>query len=53
MKLIWCNGFPEIYAQLEGVQLTEVYDQWSIGGVGGVNLSWIYVHSAIYETYVV
>ena len=18
MKLIWCNGFPEIYAQLEG-----------------------------------
>ena len=25
MKLIWCNGFPEIYDQLQGVQLTEVY----------------------------
>ena len=39
MKLIWCSGFPEIYAQLEE-------------GVG-VNLPWIYVHSAIYETYLV
>ena len=69
MKLIWCNGFPEIYAQLKGVQLTEVYvhatickttlvywyciDLLLIGGGGGVNLSWVYVHSAIYETYVV
>ena len=25
MKLIWCNAFPEIYALLEGVHLTEVY----------------------------
>ena len=25
MKLMWCNGFPEIYAQLEGVQLRQVY----------------------------
>ena len=25
MKLIWCNGFPEIYTQLQGEQLTEVY----------------------------
>ena len=39
MKLIWCNGFSEIYAQLgEGV---------------GVNLPWVYVHCAIYETYLV
>ena len=25
MKLMWCNGFPAIYAQLEGINLTEVY----------------------------
>ena len=37
MKLIWCNGFPEMYAQLEE-------------GVG-VNLPWVYVHCALYETY--
>ena len=37
MKLIWCNGFPDIYAQLEE-------------GVG-VNLPWVYMHCAIYETY--
>ena len=36
MKLIWCNGFPDIYAQL-----------------GGVNLLWVYVHCAIYETHFV
>ena len=36
MKLIWCNCFAEIYAQLEGV-----------------NLPWVYVHWAIYETYLV
>ena len=36
MKLISCNGFPGIYASLEE-------------GVG-VNLPWVYVHSAIYET---
>ena len=39
MKLLWCNGFPEIYVQLEE-------------GVG-VNLPWVYVHCAIYETYFV
>ena len=38
LKLIWCNGFPKIYAQLEG---------------DGVNLPWVYVHCAIYETYLV
>ena len=32
MKLIWCNGFPEIYTQLGG----------------GVNLLWVHVHSTIY-----
>ena len=36
MKLIWCNGFPDIYARLEGVHLL-----------------WVYVHCAIYETYLV
>ena len=39
MKLIWYNGFPEIYAQLEeGVHLP--------------NMS-TFVQSAIYETYLV
>ena len=33
MKHIWCNGFPEIYAQLEEGR--------------GVNLQWVYVHCAI------
>ena len=32
MRCIWCDGFPEIYAQLEE---------------GGVNLPWVYVHCAI------
>ena len=70
MKLTLCNGFPEIYARLEGVHLSDVYvhsiicksavvywcciDLLSIGGRGwGVNMPWVYVHSAIYETYVV
>ena len=39
MKLIQCNGFPEIYGELEEE--------------GGVNLPWVYVHCAIYETYLV
>ena len=34
MKLIWCNSFPDIYAQLEEG--------------GGVNLPWVCVHCAIY-----
>ena len=33
MKHIWCNGFPEIYAQLEEGS--------------GVNLQWVYVHCAL------
>ena len=33
MKLIWCNGFPEIYVQLEE---------------GGGNLPWVYMHYAKY-----
>ena len=39
MKFICCKDFTEIHAQLEEV--------------GGVNLSWVDVHSAIYETYLV
>ena len=39
MKHIWCNGFPEIYGRLEEGD--------------GVSLPWVYVHSAIYETYLV
>ena len=37
MKPIRCSGFTEIYAQLEDG--------------GGVSLPWVYVHSAICETY--
>ena len=40
MKLIQCSAVAEIYGQLEE-------------GGGGVSLSWVYVHSAIYETYLV
>ena len=40
MKLIWCNGFPDIYAQLEKEE-------------GGGNLPWVYVYCAIYETFLV
>ena len=39
MKLMQCSGFPEIYACLQ----EEI----------GVSLPWVYVHSAIYETYLV
>ena len=68
MKLTWSNGFAEISAQLEGGQsamgicaLCYIYEtylvQWfckdlcSIGR--GVHLLWLYVHCAIYETYLV
>ena len=37
VKLMWCNGISEIYCQLE----------W------GVDVSSVYVHSVIYDTYVV
>ena len=37
VKLIWCSGFPEIYAQIEGG--------------GGVSLPWVYVQSSTCETY--
>ena len=38
------NGFPEIYAQLEEGGLSATYE---------VTLTWVYVYSAIYETYLV
>ena len=60
MKLIWCNGFPGIYGQLEeggmGSVCTGVvvfYRYIVIWRRGGVNLPWVYVHSALYETYLV
>ena len=37
VTLIWCSGFPEVYAQLEEG--------------GGVSLPWVNVHSVISETY--
>ena len=52
MKLIWCSGFPEIYAQLEGVQSVchgvVVYKRSMLDWRRGVSLPWVYVHSAIY-----
>ena len=40
VNLIWCSGFPEIYARFEwrGMELS---------------LPWVYVHSSICETYLV
>ena len=40
MKLIWCNGFPEIYAQLED-------------GVGSICHGYMCIVLYIYETYAV
>ena len=54
MKLIWCNGFADIYAR-SAMRCVK-------GGVAvlkasmfawGVNLLWVYMHCAIYETYLV
>ena len=49
MKLIWCNGFAEIYAQLEEGETYVVL--WFCRGLcsigGGVNLPWVYVHYAL------
>ena len=73
MKLIWCSGFQKVIAWLEeGVAIYqiwthfEIYTIWNWFGVmvfqrsmlnwrrvGGVNLPWVYVHWAIYETYLV
>ena len=55
MKLIWCNGFADIYARSAmrcakcGVAVLKA----SVLDWGGVNLTWVYVHCAIYETYLV
>ena len=64
MKLIWCNGFVEIYAQLYwGVNLLWVYVKliWCNGLActygrltgGGPSAVSIYVHSPICETFLV
>ena len=49
MKLSQCSGLPEIFGQLE----EGVRDLLPIAGGGGVNMPWVYMLSAIYETYVV
>ena len=54
MKLIWCNGFTEIYARSGmrcancGVAVLQasILDWW-------VSLPWVFVHCAISETYLV
>ena len=44
VKLIWCSGFLEMYAQLEG----------GMSDIGmSVCLHSVYVHSSICETYLV
>ena len=39
VRLIWCSGFPDMYAQMEEF--------------GGVSLSWVYMHSSTCENYLV
>ena len=41
------------YIYMKLIWLMVLRDLWSIGGGGGVNLPWVYVNCAIYETYVV
>ena len=67
VKLIWCSGFPEIYAQLGGsvcllyvciflyvqfMQCTGFAEIYIQFKEGsGVSLPWVYVHSALCKTY--
>ena len=71
VKVIWCSGFPEIYAQLEegwgqsAMNICAFCYIWNLFGAvvfqrsmldwrsGGVSLSWVYMYSAVYETYLV
>ena len=67
VKLIWCSGVPDIYGQLgEGTSdlgICAFCYMWNLFGVvvfhrsmvdwRGVHLPWVYVHSAICETYLV
>ena len=68
VKLIWCSGFPEIYAQLEegvmsafGICAFFLYVKliWCSGfpeiyaQLEGICLPLVYVHSSICETYLV
>ena len=56
VKLLWCSGIACISCALEkGVgsichRLWFSRDLCLVRGGGGVNLPWVYVHSAIYET---
>ena len=58
LKLILCNGFPEIYGQLEEGGMESVctgvvvFHTSIVIWRGGVNLPLVYVHSALYKTYV-
>ena len=65
VKLIWCSGVPEICGQLEGgtsdLGICAFCCMWNLCGVmlfhrsmvdwRGVHLPWVYVNSAICETY--
>ena len=45
IKLIWCNGFPEIYARLaEG--------EWGQSAMGISALCYIYIYIYIYNIYI-
>ena len=49
VKLIWCNGIPQIYFQLDWCNVIPyIYSQ--LVGVQGVHASSVYVHSVICET---
>ena len=72
MKVIWFSCFPEIYAQFwrrgwdqSAMGICAFCYTWKLFDVvifpksmlnwrrGGINVPWLYVHSAIYKTYVV
>ena len=55
MKVIWCSGFAEIYARsgMRCAKCGAAVLKASMLDLRGVNLPWVYVHCAIYETYLV
>ena len=55
VKLMWCNGFAEIYARsaMKYAKCGVAVLKASMLDWEGVNLPWVYVYCAIYETYLV
>ena len=68
VTLIWCNGIPDIHCQLGGrciLSICAFCDMYTLFGItlfhrcvvnwslGRVDISSVYVHDAIYESYLV